>query len=151
MDESAYQQTRAAWSQQVCVFEKTILTKCVYCAQAEQHNLAEREVVLCKKTDYRDRCRTLYSLLRTNFSFALGKVNNAEQLTYAQEMRLQCGGLKGLQCVMNGSDDVDDVVKLLDGAQQQFVTLEELPFQQIVQAAKEHYQYRKQTPHEDLR
>jgi hypothetical protein len=143
MDESAYKQTRSSWSERICPFEKTVLTKCVYCSQVEKHNLAEREVVLCQDETNRIRCASLYKLLRSNFSFALSVVHLDDQLTHAQEMRLQCGGLKGLQFVVDGSDEVVDVVRLLDLVEQRFVTLEQLPFQEIVQAAKAHYQYRR--------
>lgn len=143
MDESAYKQTRTSWSERICAFEKTVLTKCVYCSQVEKHNLAEREIVACNVAEHRARCITLYQLLRSNFSFALGVAHIDEPLTHAQEMRLQCGGLKGLQFVVDGSDEVVDVVRLLDAVEQRFVTLEQLPFQEIVQAAKAHYQYRR--------
>jgi len=143
MDESAYKQTRSLWSERICPFEKTILTKCVYCSQIEKHNLAEREIVACNVDEHRARCVTLYQLLRSNFSFALGVAHIDELLTHAQEMRLQCGGLKGLQFVVDGSDEVVDVVRLLDAVEQRFVTLEQLPFQEVVQAAKAHYQYRR--------
>jgi hypothetical protein len=143
MDESAYKLTRASWSERICAFEKTVLTKCVYCSQVEKHNLAEREIVACNDVVHRARCITLYQLLRSNFSFALGVVHIDEPLTHAQEMRLQCGGLKGMQFVVDGNDEVNDVVRLLDVVEQRYVTLEQLPFQEIVQAAKAHYQYRR--------
>ncbi|MFA7400683.1 MAG: hypothetical protein WCZ98_09395 [Sideroxydans sp.] len=105
--------------------------------------MAEREIVACNVDAHRARCITLYQLLRSNFSFALGVAHIDEQLTHAQEMRLQCGGLKGLQFVVDGSDEVVDVVRLLDAVEQRFVTLEQLPFQEVVQAAQAHYQYRR--------
>ncbi len=143
MDESAYKQTRSAWSGRICVFEKTVLAKCVYCSRVEKHNLAEREIVACNGAVHRARCITLYQLLRSNFSFVLGVAHTEVPLPHAQEMRVQCGGLKGLQFVVDGSEEVSDVAHLLDVAEQRYVTFELLPFQEIVQAAKVHYQYRR--------
>jgi hypothetical protein len=143
MDESAYKQTLSAWSERICPFEKTVLTKCVYCSKEEKHNLAEREIVACNDAGKRARCITLYQLLRSNFSFALGVAHLEEPLTHAREMRLQCGGLKGLQFVMDSSDEVTDVAQLIDAVEQRYVSLEQMPFQEIVLAAKTHYQYRR--------
>jgi len=143
MDESAYKLTRAVWSDRVCVFEKTVLAKCVYCPMVEKHNLAEREIVACQDATRRGRCHSLYSLLRTNFAFALGVTHIDEPLPHAQEMRLQCGGLKGLQHLLGGGDEVNDVVHLLDSAQEVYGGFEQLPYLQIVVEAKKHYHYRR--------
>ncbi|MFA6121618.1 MAG: hypothetical protein WCT35_10510 [Sideroxydans sp.] len=143
MDESAYKLKRGTWSERVCAFEKTVLTKCVYCSQIEKHNLAEREVVLCQDEMHRSRCFFLYQLLRTNFTFTLGVTHVEEPLTHAQEMRLQCGGLIGLQYVVDGTTEVSDVVSLVELAEQRFGELTQLPFQEVVLAAKVHYRYRR--------
>ncbi len=82
-------------------------------------------------------------MLHLNFTFALGVAHIDGPLPHAQEMRLQCGGLKGLQYVLDGSDEVNDVVQLLDAVQQRYGAFEQLPFQEIVQAAKTHYRYRR--------
>ncbi len=142
MDESAYKSMRGSWSDRTCAFEKTVLTKCVYCSQVEKHNLAEREVVLCQDALHRSRCISLYQLLRSNFTFALGVTHIDDPLPHAKEMRLQCGGLIGLQYVVDGKVEVNDVSQLLDAAQQSFGELEQLPFQEVVLAAKMHYRYR---------
>lgn len=143
MDESAYKLKREIWADQVCAFEKTVLTKCVYCSQVEKHNLAEREVVLCQDATHRTRCVALYQQLRSNFTFALGVTHINEPLPHAQEMRLQCGGLMGLQYVVDGMTEVVDVAQLLDAAQQRFGEWSQLPYQEIVLAAKTHYRYRR--------
>jgi hypothetical protein len=84
----------------------------------------------------------LYQLLRSNFTFALGVTHSDDPLPHAKEMRLQCGGLIGLQYVVDGKVEVSDVAQLLDAAQQSFGELEQLPFQEVVLAAKMHYRYR---------
>ncbi len=101
------------------------------------------EIVACDAEEYKARCTSLYRLLRSNFSFVLGVAHLDEPLTHAQEMRLQCGGLKGLQFIVDGSKEVGDVVQLFDASQQKYGAIEQLPFQQIVLAAKTHYHYRR--------
>ena len=143
MDESSYKSMRGSWSERVCAFEKTVLSKCVYCSQVEKHNLAEREVVLCQDAALRARCISLYGLLRSNFTFALGVTHIDDRLTHAQEMRLQCGGLKGLCYVLNEEDDVPDVAVLLDEAGKNYGELDQFPYQEIVVASRARYHYRR--------
>ena len=81
-------------------------------------------------------------LFRHNFAFALGKPHIEGPLPHAQEMRIQCGGLKGLQFVLDENAEVSDVAALLDRAQQRFGNLDDLPFSLIIQRANELYKRR---------
>jgi hypothetical protein len=142
MDETAYRQALATSIQNLCPFEKTVLTHCAACVRAEKHNIAEREIVACDNADALGRCIALRDLLRHNFTFALGKLHIDEPLPHAQEMRMQCGGLRGLQFAVDGNDEVNDVDALLVKAQQQFGDLADLPYSQIVRWATAHYKRR---------
>jgi len=80
--------------------------------------------------------------LRHNFTFALGILHIDGPLPHAQEMRMQCGGLKGLQFALDGSDQVRDVAALVEMAQQRYGELAELPYSLIVQRANISYKCR---------
>jgi hypothetical protein len=56
-------------------------------------------------------------------------------LTHAQEMRVQCGGLKGLQYVLDEDAEVDNVDALMESAVQKWGGLEEIPYSEVVHAA----------------
>ncbi|MEO6974952.1 MAG: hypothetical protein ABI144_03620 [Gallionella sp.] len=84
----------------------------------------------------------LRDLLRRNFTFALGKLHIDGPLPHAKEMRMQCGGLKGLQYMLDGNEEVSDVAALIGMAQQRYGNLAELPFSLIVQLAKDLYKGR---------
>ena len=135
MDESAYRQALTSAIPRYCPFEKTILTHCAACSKAEKHNIAEREVVACSSAASHERCIALRDLLRNSFTFALGKLHIDGPLPHAQEMRMQCGGLRGIQFLLDGDDEVRDVAELLERAQTQYGELAELPYSQIVQRA----------------
>jgi hypothetical protein len=135
MDETAYLQKMFASITNACIFEKSILSGCVTCSKAEKHNIAEREVVACTDREALDRCIALRDLLRHNFTFALGKPHIDGPLPHAQEMRMQCGGLKGLQYSLDESDVVHDVASLVAMSQQKFGDLADLPYSLIVQRA----------------
>lgn len=135
MDEIAYRQILSATTIRTCPFEKTILSSCAACSKAEKRNIAEREIVACDNTEALERCIALRNLLRHNFTFALGRSHIDGPLPHAQEMRMQCGGLKGLQFSLDASDEVRDVATLVAMAQQKFGELADFPYSLIVQRA----------------
>ena len=142
MDEKAYRQTVSATIRNFCPFEKTILARCAACSKAEKRNIAEREIVTCSNAEALELCIALRDLLRHNFTFALGKLHIDGPLPHAQEMRMQCGGLRGLQFSLDENDQVQDVAMLVVMAQQKFGGLAELPYAQIVGLANALYKAR---------
>lgn len=139
MDETAYRQALTTSISRHCPFEKSILTHCAACSKAEKHNIAEREVVSCRNTEAHQRCIAFRDSLRHNFTFALGKLHIDGPLPHAQEMRMQCGGLRGLQFTLEGNDEVRDAAVLLEMAQQKFGELADFPYAQIVRWENTHY------------
>ena len=142
MDETAFRQRLAELRERSCPFAKSILTRCAACSNSMKRNIAEREIVTCASADAHVRCMALKDLLRHNFAFALGKLHVEEPLPHAQEMRIQCGGIKGLQVMINESDEVGDIDGLLEAAKRKFGELEDFPYSQIIRLAKEHYKGR---------
>ena len=135
MDETSYRQILSATIQGACPFEKSILSNCAACSNAEKRNIAEREAVACNDKEALGRCIALRDALRHNFTFALGKSHIDGPLPHAQEMRIQCGGLKGLQYSLDESDEVRDVASLVAMARHKFGELEDFPYSLIVQRA----------------
>jgi hypothetical protein len=142
MDETAYRQALITSIKRQCPFEKSILTHCAACSQAEKHNMAQREAVACNSAAANERCIALRDALRINFTFALGKLHIDGPLPHAQEMRMKCGGLRGLQFLLSGNDQVIDIAALLELAQQKFGELANYPYAQIVRLAKTYYKTR---------
>jgi len=143
MDETAYRQALTSVIPRHCPFEKSILTHCASCSKAEKRNIAEREVVSCNSSIAHERCIQLRDLLRQNFTFALGKLHIDGPLPHAQEMRIQCGGLRSLQFTLDGDEEVHDISELLVMAQKKYGELAELPYSKIVQRANSHFKLRK--------
>jgi hypothetical protein len=142
MDETSYRQILSANIQGACPFEKSLLSNCAACSKAEKRNIAEREVVACNDREALGRCMELRDMLRRNFTFALGRQHIDGPLPHAQEMRMQCGGLRGLQYSLDESDEVRDVSTLVAMAQQKFGGLDDFPYSLIVQRAKVAYKGR---------
>jgi hypothetical protein len=75
--------------------------------------------------------------MRTNARFALHLTSAQGPLPHAKEIRVQTGGMLGLQALMQpekqGRDEVDDIIATIDAALQRYGRLEDLPFDIIVQ------------------
>ena len=135
MDETAYRQIYSEVIERPCTFEKAVLARCVACNRSKRVQIAEREAVTCQNAASLTRCTSLHDQLRHNFSFALGVVRDDTPLPHAQGMRVQCGGLKGLQSVLNESAEVDNVDALLEDVLRKWGDLADIPYSEVVHAA----------------
>ena len=142
MDELAYREALSTAIARPCPFEKSILTRCTACSLAEKHNLAEREIVACSNESSLELCVAFRDALRLNFTFALGLSHIDGPLPHAQEMRLQCGGLRGLQVTIDGEAEVRDTAMLVRQAQEKYGALADYPYSQIVHWARVNYKAR---------
>lgn len=134
MDEDAFRKELRATDRYACPFGKAILTRCCACSLAGKRAIAEREAVICTSPTAHEQCERLYDLLYDNSQFALKRIHPDAPLTHAQNMKIQCGGLHGLQLLQDGSELVADVAALVWAVQQAFGDLEKLPFSTIIQS-----------------
>jgi len=142
MDETIFRLRLQALQHSLCPFQQAILNACVACARSDRIQIAEREVVVCGEAASHARCRDLHGHLRHNFGFALGVLHDDVPLPHAQEMRIQCGGLRGLGAMLAADPEVKNVDALLDQILQDEGRLEDIDFSAVVHAAREHYQGR---------
>lgn len=140
MDESAYRQARDAMAPRPCAFEKAMLAGACACPLAARRNIAEREAVTCAAAGAREQCAQLCALLRQNSAFALKLTQTDAPLPHAKEMKLQCGGLQGVQRALAPEPgeavppSAANVRGLVQAALEQFGGLHNLPYSTIVQS-----------------
>ncbi len=136
MDECEYQQAREQLNQCPCTFEKAVLSSRCGCVHFQRLNIAEREAAACLLPSAQIRCTQLLHYLYKNAQFALKLSHLNEQLAHAKAMKLQCGGLTGLQAVLlfqqSVKSQVEDIDALITQALNTFDKLEQFPYQEIV-------------------
>jgi hypothetical protein len=132
-NEDAYRDARKSFNPSPCAFEKAILASCVACELADKHLLAERETINCHEANAQKGCAELRKSLRTHSAFTLKLTTLDGPVPHGKEMKVQCGGLKGLQTALTGSEDVRNVRKLVLDALEKFGDLASLPYSVIVQ------------------
>jgi hypothetical protein len=116
-----------------CVFERALLIRCAVCELARRHAVAEKEAVACASAVARAACNQLSGLLREKSAFALGLARTTRILPHAMVMKIQCGGLKGFQAVLDPEAPAPDVHRLVGMALERHGDLAALPFSEIVQ------------------
>jgi len=136
VDERAYQDAYRATNPFACPFEKAILICRCTCSEAKRINIAERDTVNCRDAQAQGDCALLLGMLRHNAAFALKLTHADAVLPHAKYVKVQCGGLLGLQAALQpdytGEARVDDIRGLVLAAQERFGGLQDLPYSEIV-------------------
>lgn len=128
---------------ELCPFSKAILGKWCYCPHAKLAERCSGKMSCTRADDLKQSCHELDQAFKTNTRFILGVVNENDELTHAQLMKIRCGGLAGMKRVL-GIDaaqalNVRDVIdKLTIG----YGSIENFPYNEIVQDIK-NFKHRK--------
>lgn len=137
MDENAYRQAYRAANPVACPFGKAILTGQFSCEKSARVLIAERVAVSCKEVAARDRCAALLDALRHKALFTLKITHVDDEIPHAKEMKVQCGGLLGLQLAvypeMTGNG-VANIYGLVEQVMRQFDDIGSLPYGDIVKS-----------------
>ena len=137
VEENEYRSTYHLVNRRRCVFEKVILTRRCSCACSSRFYLADREGISCGSAEAHQRCSDFLVLLRENARFALKITVTQEELPHAKEIKVQNGGLLGLQRVLRpdlGAANVADVASLTTLGEKTFGSLQQFPFREIVKS-----------------
>ena len=137
MDQDVFRSTYREYNQRACVYEKAILTNNCACSLAHKFCIAEREGVHCGSDEAHAACERLLELLRQQARFALKSVGDPGALPHAKAMRVQVGGLRGLEAVLNPDvpppTTIADIRATVEAAIARFGGLDALPFSEVMQ------------------
>ena len=136
MEESEYKSTYREIARICCAFEKSLTNNKARCAYARHFWLADREGYACKSELASARCGDLLDKLRVNSRFILKIAHAAEKLPHNMEIRVQVGGLHGIEQLF-GSDKprpIEDIHDLITSAEAEYGSLDKLPYDRIVQS-----------------
>ena len=136
MDEHQYKSTYQSINPHRCVFEKAINSRICSCSRSHRFNLADREGVACNSLPRLERCNRLLAELRTKARFALRRMQVSQTLAHTEEIKIQNGGMLGLQQQVDQEDarTVKDIDSLVHRAEKQFDGMNGFPYSQLMQA-----------------
>ncbi len=156
MDEEQYRSAYREMNPTRCYFEKLLLLRYGHCEQAEKLFLAEREALACKDALAQQQCKRLLDNLRSNARFALQVTQANGPLPHAREIKVQAGGLFGLQQlladknltdtdILNDEDakfgeqaqqqaPIENIYAIINETVAQYNSLDNIPYNEVVKA-----------------
>ncbi len=136
MDEKEFKKAFKDVNDAPCVFAKAILRRCCRCSRSQKLFIAEREAVACKSPGARQRCTEVLEVLHSKAIFALHLPHAMSVLPHGKELKVQCGGMLGLQQALlpaqSDADTVEDINGLLENALKDYGEVEALPYGEVV-------------------
>lgn len=132
VDETEYQSVYDAINDIFCPYEKALLHQHCQCEMGDHFCLADRLGVGCKSKSAQQKCLHYLSLVQENARFVLQSTKRAGQLPHNKSIRIQVGGLTGLNAVLQPASEEINVYALLQLAESQYVRIEDLPFDEII-------------------
>ena len=138
MEENQYRDTYHNVNQLRCIFEKSINSRRCQCSLAHRFCLADREGVSCSVDLAQTRCQTLLNSLRHNASFTMRLTRVEGALPHARELKVQVGGLLGLQHLIQPGTSteqqllIQDIHRLINSAIEKYTTMDNFPYDEVV-------------------
>jgi len=154
MDEDQYRTTYKEMNPTRCYFEKLLLLRYGNCEQAKKLFLAEREAFSCNDAQAQRQCLQLIERLRSNARFSLQLTQVNGPLPHAKEIKVQVGGLFGLQQLLAEENltqtellhdndikfgeqaelhaPIENIFAIVNQAVEQYKTLDAIPYNEIV-------------------
>ncbi|MFK5891856.1 MAG: hypothetical protein QM504_01385 [Pseudomonadota bacterium] len=154
MNEDEYRNTYHQINHQRCVFEKMVLLRYGNCEFNQKLLLAEREAMACQSATAQKNCQLLLNTIRQNARFALQITKADSPLPHAKEIKVQAGGLFGLQQYLehkntaltealsdeklkfdnDSSQPIKNIHKTVSDALDKFIEIKYFPYNEIVKA-----------------
>ncbi len=144
MEEGEYKSTYSELASVRCIFEKALTNHQAKCSLSNHFCLADREGYACDDKKSSVKCGEFLVKLREKSIFVL-KLHDADgPLSHNKEIRVQVGGVTGVAKSMamldEGQSDrliVSDINGVLSKAIEQYGSLENLPYSDIIQSVKQ--------------
>ena len=142
MDEDQYRSTYNNVNPNRCVFEKSMNNRRCDCSLKHRFLIATREGVACRSEKSLAHCTKLLNTMRDNARFVLKVITVDGPMPHNKELRVQAGGMMGLQKLMFANDDslpdkapdtVEDIHKVVDATLLKYGSIENIPYSLIVQ------------------
>ncbi|RUM93473.1 MAG: hypothetical protein DSZ28_08295 [Thiothrix sp.] len=138
MEEDEFRSTYQQFNTIRCPFEKALNARRCDCSQSKRFLLAGRDGVGCQSKNFQTDCLALLTIMRGKAQFVLHLTKVDGPLPHNKEIRVQVGGLQGLQRLLNPDQKeekcVDNVSLIVSAACEKFGSFDDLPFEQLLKS-----------------
>jgi len=131
MDEDNYTQTYQRINSAPCAFEKGILSLKCQCDYQHLFNLADRHGVGCTDSAHQQKCTEFLNHLRQQTRF-LFKIVIDGPLPHNKEIKVQNGGMQGLQKLLMDTECINNIASLLQQAITLYGSIENIPYNRLM-------------------
>ncbi len=137
MDEDEFKQAYKRINSVPCVFEKALCSQFCACPQGHIFRIADRHGASCKSPAAQKDCAQLLDQLRkqTRFVFKISEIDGP--LPHNKEIRVQNGGVSGLQKLVDpghSGEPVSDVHQVVQDVLEKFGSIDSVPFDVVMQS-----------------
>ncbi len=119
-----------------CAFSQTLISGQFACAHAEPVVRRGGAEIACRSTAAAQRCAVLMQCLKEVALPAFGVEDDLLSMPHSVLVRIQFGGLLGVQRLLaaagSNADSVPDIRALVEKVQDKFGALEAIPYAEIV-------------------
>ena len=141
MDEDQYRKVYQELNPNRCVFEKSLNNRRCDCELKHRFLIATREGIACRSEQALSDCSLLLETLRNKARFALKIITVDGPLPHNKELRVQAGGMLGLQKLVTPKNTeklpqigvtVDNIHQTVIAVLIKYDSIEKLPYSDIV-------------------
>ena len=119
----------------LCPFSATLVKKDFGCKHAKEIIRRGGAEIACEKSDVHTVCSTLHNTIKTSALQAMNVEDDLQTLPHSVLVKIQYGGLLGLQKVTMGESQkgnrIDDISLLVSIVMEKFQSMEDIPFDSI--------------------
>lgn len=128
---------------ELCPFSKAIIGKWCHCPHAKLADRCSGKMSCTRLEDLQESCFELDEAFKVNTRFILGVTSENIELTHAHLMKIRCGGLLGMQRVLNIESNQQVYVRdVIDKIIKEYGSIDRFPYNEIVQDIK-NFKHRK--------
>lgn len=140
MDEDSYKAAYERINTAPCAFEKGILSLKCRCAYQHMFRLADRHGVGCRDALMQQNCTDFLNYLRKQTRFVF-KINIDGPLPHNKELKVQNGGMLGVQKLLldnapgdevDKDNEVDNIADLMARSIERYGSIENIPYNRIM-------------------
>ncbi len=147
MEEDAFKSILQEVNERKCAFEKALLLRRFACSQSEMFYIANRRGCNCKNDLSAQRCQEVLQEIRQQSKFVLHLREIVLPLPHAHEIRVQIGGLLGLNKVIhNKVESTMDINLLIEQTLEKYPNMQNFPFNHVVSEVQKVQSRRKKKP-----
>jgi hypothetical protein len=111
-----------------CPFAGALMANQFDCQCATEITRRDGPSIGCTSKDMQKKCETLFATIKQSALEHMGYEDDLTQMPHSALMKIQMGGLLGLQRVLGAeAPSVEDVQALVNQAEQQYHRLEQVP------------------------